>query len=402
MLKNKRIILGVTGGIAAYKACDLTSKLTQQGADVKVIMTESATQFVSPLTFQALSRNPVYTDTFDEKDPQKIAHIDLADWADLVIIAPTTANIISKIALGVGDDMLTTTLLATQAAIYIAPAMNVHMYAHPAVITNMKLLERWGYHFIEPGAGYLACGYVGKGRLEEPKTIIQAIANHQAESLVLAQKKILISAGPTREEIDPVRFFTNRSSGKMGFALAQAAAQMGAQVTLVTGIVHLETTHPNITRIDVTTAEDMYQAMVKAFPDHDVVIKAAAVADYRPKQTFKDKMKKQSGEWHIEMERTKDILQALGEQKQRQFLVGFAAETNNHLENGRKKLNNKHLDAIVINNVGAEDAGFEVDTNTVTYLNKYNETTELDNATKDKIAQHILKLVMRDMGDDKG
>src|SRR5690625_7431515 len=212
MLKNKRIILGVTGGIAAYKACDLTSKLTQQGADVKVIMTESATQFVSPLTFQALSRNPVYTDTFDEKDPQKIAHIDLADWADLVIIAPTTANIISKIALGDGDDMLTTTLLATQSAIYIAPAMNVHMYAHPAVITNMKLLERWGYHFIEPGAGYLACGYVGKGRLEEPKTIIQAIANHQSESLVLVQKKVLISAGPKREQIEPERFFMNSYS----------------------------------------------------------------------------------------------------------------------------------------------------------------------------------------------
>src|SRR5690625_3820463 len=200
MLKNKRIILGVTGGIAAYKACDLTSKLTQQGAHVKVIMTESATQFVSPLTFQALSRNPVYTDTFDEKDPQKIAHIDLADWADLVIIAPATANTISKIAHGLGDDMLTTTLLATQATIYIAPAMNVHMYAHPAVVTNMKLLERWGYHFIEPGAGYLACGYVGKGRLEEPKTIIQAIANHQSESLVLVRKKVLISAGPTRSE----------------------------------------------------------------------------------------------------------------------------------------------------------------------------------------------------------
>src|SRR5690625_2676949 len=186
--------------------------------------------------------------------------------------------------------MLTTTIIATQGAIYIAPAINVHMYAHPTVITNMHLLERWGYHFIEPGAGYLACGYVGKGRLEEPKTIIQAIANHQAESLVLAQKKILISAGPTREEIDPVRFFANRSSGKMGFALAQTAAQMGAQVTLVTGIVHLETTHPNITRIDVTTAEDMYQAMVKAFPDHDVVIKATAVADFRSNQHLNDRM----------------------------------------------------------------------------------------------------------------
>src|SRR5699024_8165694 len=215
MLHNKNILLGVSGGIAAYKACALASKLTQEGANVKVIMTESAVEFVSPLTFQSLSRNPVYIDTFDEKDPEKIAHIDLADWADLVLIAPATANIIGKISNGIADDMLSTTLLATQATIYIAPAMNVHMYAHPAVIQNMKRLEAWGCHFIEPGAGYLASGYVGKGRIEEPEAIIKTITEHQLNSSTLANKKVLISAGPTREQIDPVRFFTNRSSGKM-------------------------------------------------------------------------------------------------------------------------------------------------------------------------------------------
>src|SRR5690625_3313617 len=258
MIKNKKILLGVSGGIAAYKACDLTSKLTQRGADVRVVMTKSATKFVSPLTFQALSRNPVYIDTFDEKDPNKIAHIDVADWADIALIAPATANIIGKLAHGIGDDMLSTTLLATRAEIYIAPAMNVHMYANPAVIRNMKQLEEWGYHFIEPGAGYLACGYVGKGRLEEPQTIIQTLQEHQRNKAVFAGKKVLVSAGPTREKIDPVRYLTNRSSGKMGFAIAEAAAQLGADVTLVTGPVHLEVTHPSIRRIDITSAEDMY------------------------------------------------------------------------------------------------------------------------------------------------
>src|SRR5690625_953136 len=221
MLKNKKVLLAVTGGIAVYKACDLTSKLTQAGAEVRVIMTESACEFVSPLTFQALSRNDVYFDTFDEKDPKKIAHIDLADWAEIAIIAPATANIISKIANGIADDMLSTTLIATRATVYIAPAMNVHMYAHPSVVENMKLLEQWGYHFIEPGAGYLACGYVGKGRLEEPESIIKTVVQHQSQSPLLANKKVHISAGPTREQIDTVRFFTNRSSGKMGFELEE-------------------------------------------------------------------------------------------------------------------------------------------------------------------------------------
>src|SRR5690625_450430 len=296
MVFKKNILLGVSGGIAAYKACALASKLTQQGANVKVMMTASATEFATPLTFQALSRNPVFTDTFDEKDPEKIAHIDIADWADIILIAPATANIIGKIANGIADDMLSTTLLASQASVYIAPAMNVHMYGHPAVIENMKRLEAWGYHFIEPGAGYLACGYVGKGRLEEPESIIKTVVQHQSQSALLANKKVLISAGPTREQIDPVRFFTNLSSGKMGFALAEAAAANGAEVTLVAGPVAMKSNHPLIHQIDVTTAEDMYVSMHEAFTNTDVVIKAAAVADYRPKDVYDEKMKKTTGD----------------------------------------------------------------------------------------------------------
>ena len=403
-MKNKNILLSVSGGIAAYKACALTSKLTQADANVRVMMTQNAEQFVSPLTFQALSRNPVYTDTFDEKNPQKIAHIDVADWADIVIIAPATANIIGKLANGIADDMLTTTLLATQADVYIAPAMNVHMYAHPAVMKNMKQLDEWNYYFIEPGAGYLACGYVGKGRLEEPESIIETVDRHQEAAVTtksLQGKKVLISAGPTREQIDPVRFFTNRSTGKMGFALAEAAAKLGAGVTLVTGPVALEIANQNVKRIDVVTAEEMYQAMHNSFQTSDIVIKSAAVADYRPKQTFNKKVKKHSSEWKIEMERTKDILQSLGEKKNQQFLVGFAAETTNPLDYGMKKLAKKNLDAIIINDVSTQGAGFGSDTNIATYVNKSMLPEELSLSSKKDMALQVLKLIERDMKDEK-
>jgi len=398
MLKQKNILLGVTGGIAAYKACALTSKLTQFGANVKVVMTSSATEFVSPLTFQALSRNPVYTDTFDEKDPQKIAHIDVADWADIVIIAPATAHILGRLVNGIAADMLSTLLLATTAPVYIAPAMNVNMYKHPAVIHNMKQLEQWGYHFIEPGAGYLACGWIGKGRMEEPESIIEVINNHQKDSNLLAGKRVLISAGPTREVVDPVRFFTNRSSGKMGFALAEAAANYGADVTLVTGPVHLQTSNKRIQRIDVISAEEMFQAMHKEFPHNDIVIKSAAVADYRPKVVYDEKMKKKDNDQvEIEMERTKDILASLGENKAHQFLVGFAAETTSPLEYGRKKLTEKNLDAIVVNNVSTQGAGFEGDTNIATYVNKHLEQEEIGLSSKREVAKNVLKLIMRDI-----
>lgn len=401
MVRGKNILLGVSGGIAVYKACALASKLTQKGANVKVMMTENATKFVSALTFQALSRNPVYVDTFDEKDPEKIAHIDIADWADIAIIAPATANIIGKLANGIADDMLSTALLATRADSYIAPAMNVHMYAHPAVIENMKQLEAWGYHFIEPGAGYLACGYVGKGRLEEPETIIEVIEQHQQIGQPLQGKKVLISAGPTREIIDPVRFFSNRSSGKMGFRLAETAAELGAEVTVIAGPTDVKVNNSNVNRIDVISAEEMYKAMHEAFPAADIVIKAAAVADYRPKQVHKGKMKKQAGDLTLEMERTKDILLSLGEQKENQFLVGFAAETDNVIEYGRKKLEKKNLDAIVINNVAAEGAGFAGDTNIVTYLNRSDQSEEIPLATKNEIAKKLWQFIIRDMKDGR-
>lgn len=398
MLKDKKIMLGVTGGIAVYKACDLTSQLTQQGADVRVVMTKSATEFVSPLTFQALSRNPVYTDVFDEKDPNKIAHIDVADWVDIAIIAPATANVISKMAHGIADDMLSATLLATRAEIYIAPAMNVHMYANKAVVENMEKLVSWGYHFIEPGDGYLACGYVGKGRLEEPKEIISVINNHLRKTLLLEGKNILISAGPTREAIDPVRFFTNHSSGKMGFALAEAAATMGAHVTLVSGPSELKVSQALVHRINVTSAAEMDEVMHQYFHQSDVVIKAAAVADYRPTEVYQEKLKKSSGTWSIELERTNDILQSLGDQKQEQFLVGFAAETSNPIENGQEKLVRKNLDAIVVNNVAEDGAGFGVDTNIVTYISRIsNEQRALPLASKDKVAEQLIELISHDL-----
>lgn len=401
MVQNKKILLGVTGGIAAYKACDLTSKLTQHGADVRVIMTESATKFVSPLTFQALSRNDVYTDTFDEKDSRRIAHIDLADWADLIIIAPATANVIGKTAHGIGDDMLSTTLLAARGDTYIAPAMNVHMYAHPAVQENMKKLEAWGYYFIEPGAGYLACGYVGKGRLEEPLEIIKTIEKHQlkiqSNDTFLAGKKVLISAGPTREKVDPVRFFSNQSSGKMGFALAEAAAEYGAEVTLVAGPVNLDLFNPSINRIDVVTAEDMYEEMHTHLSNNDLIIMSAAVADYRPKHIHDEKMKKKTGDLQLELERTKDILQSLMKHKTDQFVLGFAAETTDHLANGLKKLASKDLDAIAVNDVSAEGAGFGVDTNIITYINKNQHQDKLSIASKQEIAEQLLALINRDM-----
>ena len=402
-MKNKNIVLGVSGGIAAYKACALTSKLTQKGANVRVVMTKSAMEFVSPLTFQALSRNPVYTDTFDEKDPKQIAHIDVADWADIIIIAPATANIIGKIANGIADDMLSTMILASKASVYIAPAMNVNMYAHPAVIDNMQRLERFGYHFIEPGAGYLACGWIGKGRLEEPETIVEVIETHQNEqqNLFLSGKKVLVSAGPTQEKVDPVRFFTNRSSGKMGYAIAEVSAALGAEVTLVSGPTALEVENKHINRIDVITAEDMYEAMHEHYAASDIVIKAAAVADYRPKEVYDEKVKKQGGGMTLELERTKDILQSLGEQKDKQFLVGFAAETNNALKYGKGKLEKKNLDAIVINNVAAEDAGFQRDTNRVTYLNKDGQEIEIGLASKRDIADQLLKLIHDEMKDEK-
>ncbi|CAM4040286.1 bifunctional phosphopantothenoylcysteine decarboxylase/phosphopantothenate--cysteine ligase CoaBC [Lederbergia lenta] len=399
MSEGKNILLCVSGGIAVYKAAALTSKLVQAGCAVKVIMTESACEFVTPLTFQALSRNEVYTDTFDEKEPSSIAHIDVADWADLIVIAPATANIIGKLANGIADDMLLTTLLATTAPVWIAPAMNVHMYDHPAVKKNISTLYNNGYRFIEPGEGYLACGYVGKGRLEEPEVIVQTIQSFFNQKQLLKGKKILITAGATKEKLDPVRYFTNRSSGKMGYALAEEANKMGAEVTLISGSDHLPKPF-GVNLINISTAEEMFQETMKYFNHADIVIKSAAVADYRPKIISPEKMKKKSGNLVVEMERTKDILLEMGQRKDQQFLVGFAAETNNIEQYAREKLKKKNADMIIANDVTAQGAGFAGDTNIVTMFHKDNSVKELPLLTKHETAKQILTEIVLKLGDD--
>lgn len=390
MLNGKKVLLCVTGGIAVYKAVALTSKLTQAGAEVKVILSESAAKFVTPLTFQAMSRNEVYSDTFDEKNPKVIAHIDLADWPDFILVAPATANTIGKLANGIADNMVTTILLAATCPVWIAPAMNVHMYDHPAVIKNMKVLSSFGYQFIEPGEGYLACGYVGKGRLEEPETIVELLQEKlKPVQTPLAGKTVVITAGPTREKIDPVRFLTNHSTGKMGYAIAAEARKLGAKVCLVSGPVTL-TPPAGVETINVESAEDMYQAVLEKFNDADVVIKTAAVADYRPKTTYDSKMKKQEGGQSLELERTKDILFELGQKKKHQLLIGFAAETDQVEEYARKKLIKKNADMIVANNVKQEGAGFGTDTNIVTIFKKDGSQVNLPLMTKTEVATYLL------------
>nr|WGD63744.1 bifunctional phosphopantothenoylcysteine decarboxylase/phosphopantothenate--cysteine ligase CoaBC [Bacillus subtilis] len=393
MLNNRNVLLCVSGGIAVYKACALTSKLVQAGANVKVIMTESACRFVSPLTFQALSRHEVYTDTFKEQNPSVISHIDAADWADLIIVAPATANVIGKLANGIADDMLTTTLLAATAPVWIAPAMNVHMYDHPAVKRNISVLYQDGYRFIEPSEGYLACGYVGKGRLEEPENIVKLAEKHFAEetSAPLEGKHVVITAGPTREAVDPVRFFTNKSTGKMGYALAEAAVQLGARVTLISGPVSLDQPKGLAEFIPVQSVADMREAVLSVYDASDIVIKTAAVADFTPKTVFDHKMKKQDGGMTLELKRTVDILKELGEKKKEQILVGFAAETQDIEHYARKKLAAKNLDLIVANDVKANGAGFGADTNIVTIFFKDGHKRELPIMSKLDVSFEILQ-----------
>lgn len=393
----KKILLCVTGGIAVYKAVALVSKLTQAGYDVRVIMSESARQFVQPLTFQAMSRNDVYTDTFDEKDSRVIAHIDLADWADLIVVAPATANTIGKYANGIADDMITTTLLAATKPVWMAPAMNVHMYDHPAVLHNIDTLYKREIRFIEPSEGYLACGYVGKGRLEEPEQIVERIHEFFGpRHLPLRGKKVVITAGPTRERIDPVRYVSNFSSGKMGFAMAKAAAELGGNVTLIAGPVHLDTP-PNVNRINVESAEEMYQQVVAHFKETDVLIKTAAVADYRPKHLAPQKIKKQDGDTVLEMERTTDILATMGQQKSQQVIIGFAAETNDVSTYAARKLEKKNADYIVANDVTLEGVGFGTDTNQVTVVSKHG-IQEFPMLPKEALARELLTFVAKQEG----
>ena len=393
---NKKILVCVTGGIAVYKAVALVSKLSQAGADVKVVMTESAMEFVTPLTFQAMSRNDVFFDTFDEKDSRVIAHIDLADWADLVIVAPATANVIGKVANGISDDMVTTVLMATTAEVWFAPAMNVNMYENKAVIRNIASLDEDGYRFIEPSEGFLACGYVGKGRLEEPEKIVELVVKaFTPENLPLAGKKVVITAGPTRERIDPVRYVSNFSSGKMGYAMAEAAAGLGAETILVSGPVELEKP-AGVKVIRIESAAEMFEAVSAQYEDAAIVIKAAAVADYRPAEIHTQKIKKSASESVINLERTTDILKTLGERKDQQLLVGFAAETENVIENGLRKLKSKNLDFIIVNDVTDPDGGFGNETNVVTLLSKNGTNNPYPAMSKKDLAIHLLTAIMEE------
>lgn len=391
MLQGKTVVLGISGGIAVYKVVELLRLLTRAGAEVHVIMTESAQQFVTPLTFQTLSGKPVHTDLFNLYQEQEISHISLADRADLFVLAPATANLIGKIAQGLADDLLTTSVMATKAPVLIVPAMNSNMYDNPIYQRNEKQLADCGYHLLEPATGELACGWEGKGKLPDPEIILAA-----AES-VLAPKdllgcRMLVTAGPTREELDPVRYLTNYSSGKMGYAIAAAARQRGASVLLVSGPANL-TVPEGVTCIPVCTAEEMREAVMGQIKNIDVVIKAAAVADYRPVQRASQKMKKTGDELVIELEKNPDILAELGEKKGERVLVGFAAETERLLAHAAEKLKNKHLDMIVANDVTREGAGFDVDTNIVRFLHADGRVEEFDLLSKDLVANQLLNRV---------
>ncbi|WP_419873020.1 bifunctional phosphopantothenoylcysteine decarboxylase/phosphopantothenate--cysteine ligase CoaBC [Candidatus Pristimantibacillus sp. PTI5] len=392
MLKGKTILLGITGGIAAYKGAALCSKLVQAGANVHVIMTESAAKFITPLTLQTLSRNPVYTDTFDERDPAVVSHIHLADHADLIVIAPATANAIAKLAGGHADDMLSTTLLAAVCPVLIAPAMNVHMYEHPAVVNNLELLAARGAMFVEPGTGQLACGYVAKGRLAEPEDIVAAIDSWFGRSAKLKGKRVLVTAGGTMERLDPVRFLTNDSSGKMGFAIAEAAQLMGADVTLVAGRA-TAALPSGVKVVRVESAQQMLEAVTERYDEMDIVIKAAAVADYRVANISDKKLKKIGEKLVLELERTTDILETLGQRKQHQFLVGFAAETDQVEHYAMDKLRRKRCDLIVANDVSKDGAGFNGDTNIVQVFGAEGLVEAMPLLSKREVAVRLLELV---------
>lgn len=373
MLKGKTVLLGVTGGIAAYKAADLCSRMVKQRADVRVVMTHNATEFISPRVFESLTGNRTVTDTFDREHEFQVGHIALAEMADLVLIAPATANVLAKLAHGIADDMLTTTVLACTCPKMAAPAMNTHMYENPVTQDNLSVLRRYGWKLIEPDSGHLACGTSGKGKLPDPAVILDWAVREIAHEKDMKGLKVLVSAGPTREAIDPVRYITNHSTGKMGYAVAAAASSRGADVTLVTGPSSLA--RPvGVNVIDIVSARDMYEAITAVSGDQDIIVKAAAVADYRPAQVAGEKIKKKEGDMSIALERTDDILAFLGSHKKDgQLICGFSMETRDLIANSRKKLEKKHVDMIAANNVRDEGAGFGTETNLLTLITRDRE-----------------------------
>ena len=396
MLQGKTVLLGVTGGIACFKAAALASMLKKQHADVQVVMAKDATEFVTPLTFEQLTGNRALVDTFDRNFQYNVAHIALADRADYVLIAPATANVIAKLAHGLADDMLTTTVLACTCPKALAPAMNTNMYENPVTKDNLAILRRYGWEIVDPASGHLACGAVGKGRLPEPEDLVEVCLHALAHEKDMAGKRLLVTAGPTQEALDPVRYLTNHSSGRMGYSIAKAAARRGAQVTLVSGPTALKKP-AYVETVDVVSAQDMYEAVTSRAKDMDIIVKAAAVADYRPATLADNKIKKQDGDMAIPLARTKDILGALGENKRPgQFLCGFSMETENMVENSKKKLEKKHLDLIAANNVKVAGAGFGVDTNILTLIT-HDGMTELPLMSKDAAADALLDAILERM-----
>jgi len=387
---GKTVVLGISGGIAAYKACEIVSRLHKADVRVHVIMTKNACEFVTPLTLQTLSLNPVAVDTFESPQAWEVEHISLAKKADVLLIAPATANIIAKLALGIADDMLTTTALATQAPLLIAPAMNTVMWQHPATQQNLGTLVARGARTVGPDGGMLACGDVGAGRMSQPEEIVEACLAMLNAKKDLEGQKVLVTAGPTREALDPVRFITNRSSGKMGYAIAKAALERGAQVTLVSGPVGLNAL-PGARMVPVSTTQDLYDALVSLAPEQDILIQAAAPADFKPQEASAQKIKKQGdGSLHLNLVQTQDVAQAVGRQKKPgQLFVGFAAETENIHENAQRKLLSKNLDLIALNDVSQPGAGFDVDTNVLTLISK-DRAVKLPLMSKEEAAHKLL------------
>ena len=390
MLKDKTIVIGVSGGIAVYKTLDVISRLRKLGVNVNVIMTKSATEFVTPLSFQSLSQNYVVCDTFEDPKTWDVEHISLAKRADVFLIAPATANVIGKIANGIADDMLTTTVMATKAKVLIAPAMNTNMYENPILQRNINTLKELGYNFVEPESGRLACGDTGKGKLASPETIVDEVVKLLSKGQDLKGKSIIVTAGPTVESIDPMRYITNRSTGKMGYSIAKEAIERGADVTLITGPTNL-TPPQNLKKlVKIESAKDMYEAVLENLDENDVVIKSAAVADYKPKNYSNKKIKKSDDDLVIELDRNKDIAQEIGKIKNNKILVGFAAETNDLIENASLKIKKKNLDFIVANDLTKEGAGFGVDTNIVKIIDKEGNITEYPKMKKEEVANIIL------------
>ena len=393
MLKGKNILLGVTGGIAAYKAANLASLLVKQHANVTVIMTENAREFITPTTFDAITGNRTITDTFDRNHEFSTEHISLSDSTDLVIIAPATANVIAKLVHGIADDMLTTTIMACKCKKFISPAMNTNMFENPIVQDNLKTLEHYGYEVIDPAVGYLACGDTGAGKMPEPETLLNYILRECACEKDMEGMKVLVTAGPTQEAIDPVRYITNHSSGKMGYAIAKMAMLRGADVTLVSGRTALAPP-PFVRVVPVVTARDMYEAVTSVSQEQDIIIKAAAVADYRPASVSDEKIKKKDDDMSIALERTDDILKYLGEHKpDGQFLCGFSMETENMIGNSRVKLTRKNLDMVAANNVKMAGAGFQGDTNVLTLITQ-DEEVSLPLMSKEDAAGKILDKIL--------